>query len=41
MPEAEAMLELAEKGDYKSLHLDNLDKKYLSNNDKDTEIPDV
>lgn len=35
------MLEPAKKGDYKSLYLDNFDRKYLGNNDKDTEMPDV
>lgn len=40
-PEAKAMLELAKKGDYKNLHLVNLDRRYPGDNDKDTKIPDV
>ena len=35
------MSKLAEKSDYKSLHLDNLDRRYLGNNNEDTEMPDV
>lgn len=37
----EAMLELIEKGDYKNLHLNNLENRYLVNNDEDIEIPDI
>lgn len=35
------MWELAEKGDDKSLYLDNLDKRYLGNNYKDMEMADI
>lgn len=41
MSEAKTMLKLTKKGDYESSHLDNFDKRYSSNNDKDTEIPDI
>lgn len=41
MPKAEAMLELTEEGDYKNPYLDNLNRRYLGDNDKDTEMPDV
>lgn len=35
------MLKPAKKSDYKSLHLDNLDRRYLGNICKDTEMPDI
>ena len=35
------MLKLAEEGNYKSPHLDNLDRKYPGDNNNDTEMPDV
>lgn len=41
MPKAKTMLKLIEKSNYKSPHLDNLNKKYLSDNDKNMEIPDI
>ena len=41
MPEAKAILKLAEKGDYKILHLNNLKRRYPVDNDEDSEISDV
>lgn len=41
MPKTEAMLEPIEEGDYKIPYLDKLNRKYLGDNDKDTEMPDV
>lgn len=41
MPKAETILEPTEEGDYKSPHLDNLNRRYLGNNNKDREMPDV
>lgn len=40
-PEVKAMLEPAEKSDYKSPYLDNFDRRYLSDNNKNMEMPDV
>lgn len=41
MPEAKAMLKSTKEGDYKSLHLANFERKYLSDNDENTKMPDV
>lgn len=41
MSEVKTILELAEKGNYMSLHLDNFDKKYPGNNNKDTKMPNI
>lgn len=38
---AETILELINKNNYKNLHLANLDKKNLSNNNKDTKISNI
>ena len=41
MSEPEAMLKQVEKINYKSQYLDNLDRKYLEDNDKDKEMSNV
>lgn len=41
MLEAKTILEPVKKGDYKSPHLDNLDKRYLGDNDENMIIPNV
>ena len=40
-PKAEAIAKPVEKNNYKSLHLNNLDRRYLGNNDKNTQMADV
>lgn len=39
MPKTKIMLVTTKKDNYKSLHLDNFDKKYLVYNNKDTKMP--
>lgn len=41
IPKAKTMSELMEKSDYKNVHLDYLNRRYLGNNDEKTEIPDI
>ena len=41
MPEAKAMLEPAEENNFKDPNLDNFDRKYLGDNDENTEMPNV
>lgn len=41
MSKAEVILESTKKADYKNAHLDNLDKKYLVDNNKNTKMINV
>ena len=41
MPKAGAILEPAKKSDYKSPHLDTVDKRYPSDHDENTKMPDT
>lgn len=41
MPKIKAILEFIKKSDYKSLYLANLDRRYLSHNNKNIKISDV
>lgn len=41
MPKKNVILEPTTENNFKSLHLDNLDKKYLVNNNKNTEMLDI
>lgn len=41
MPKLKTMIELIKESKYKSLHLDNFNKKYLDNNNKNTKISDI
>lgn len=41
MLEIKARLEPTKKSNYKSLHLANLDRKYLGNNNKNTKILNI
>lgn len=41
MPEAKTIFKPVENSDYKSSHLDNLDRKYPSDKNKDLKMPDI
>lgn len=41
MSKTKTILELTKKSNYKSLYLDNLDKRYLANNDKNIKISNI
>lgn len=41
MLEAKTILEPAEKSNYKSLHLNKFNRRYLGNNDEDIKMPDI